>query len=461
MNARRRTAILNVVGLTQRLMEHTPYIRDFARKRGARAIEPVLPAVTCTAQSTYLTGELPRVHGVVANGWYDRAYAEHRFWKQSNRLVEAPKLWEKLRQRRPDFSCAQLFWWYNMYASVNYSITPRPLYLSDGKKVFDIHTQPMHLRDNIKDDLGNFPFRYFWGPASGLPSSEWIAASARWIEQKRSPDLSLIYLPHLDYNLQRLGPEHPAIRQDLKAIDGLVNELVAALETRGVVVAILSEYGITPVSKPVHLNRRFRQQNWLSIKEELGTETLDLGGCEAFALADHQIAHVYLQHGQSVAEVKALVEGLDGVERVLDDEGKRAIGLDHPRSGELVAIAARDRRFSYYYWQDDDRAPDFARTVDIHRKPGFDPVELFVDPAIRFPPLAIGWRLAKRRLGFRTLLDVISLRDTQLVKGAHGRLPDDPGEGPVVISSEPELMPAGPVAAAAFKDLVLDHVFGR
>ena len=162
----------------------------------------------------------------------------------------------------------------------------------------------------------------------------------------------------------------------------------------------------------------------------MGREILDAGASPAFALADHQLAHVYVQHGARVAEVKALLEGLDGVELVLDEEGKRAHGLDHPRSGELVAIATADRWFSYYYWLDDARAPDFARTVDIHRKPGYDPVELFVDPAIRLPPAAIGWRLAKRKLGMRTLLDVISLKDTQLVKGSHGRLTDDPDHGP-------------------------------
>jgi hypothetical protein len=168
-----------------------------------------------------------------------------------------------------------------------------------------------------------------------------------------------------------------------------------------------------------------------------------------------------VQHGQSVPEVKALLDRVDGIEQVLDEEGKRALGLDHPRSGELVAISLPDRWFSYYYWLDDDRAPDFARTVDIHRKPGYDPVELFVDPALRVPHLAVGWRLLKRKLGLRTLLDVISPKDTRLVKGSHGRITNDPDHGPLVISSEPDLLPEGEVDALAFKQLVLDHVFGR
>jgi Type I phosphodiesterase / nucleotide pyrophosphatase len=215
------------------------------------------------------------------------------------------------------------------------------------------------------------------------------------------------------------------------------------------------------VRDAIHINRALREAGLIRVRVELGREVLDAGASRAFALADHQVAHVYVQHGQPVSEVKVLLEGVAGIERVLDAEGKRSIGLDHPRSGELVAIAAPDRWFSYYYWLDDARAPDFARTVDIHRKPGYDPVELFVDPAIRVPPAAIGWRLLKRKLGSRTLLDVISLKDTQLVKGSHGRITDGTDHGPLVISSEPDLLPDGPVPATDFKQLVLAHVFDR
>jgi predicted AlkP superfamily pyrophosphatase or phosphodiesterase len=281
------------------------------------------------------------------------------------------------------------------------------------------------------------------------------------VRATRKPTLTLCYLPHLDYDLQRLGPDlaHPRIQKALEEIDGLCGELIEQADRDGARVVVVSEYGIVPVRDAVHINRVLREAGLIRVRVEMGREVLDAGASPAFALADHQIAHVYLQHGASAAEVKALLEGVDGIERVLDEEGKRAAGLDHPRSGELVAIAAPDRWFSYYYWLDDERAPDFARTVDIHRKPGYDPVELFVDPAIRFPPLAVGWRLLKRKLGSRTLLDVISLKDTQLVKGSHGRLPDDPAHGPLVISSEPALLPEGEVAATDFKEVALSHVF--
>src|ERR1051326_2942256 len=207
----KRVAVLNVVGLTASLIERMPKLRAFAGKGRVSSITPAFPAVTCTAQSTYLTGLTPAEHGIVGNGWYDRDLAEVHFWKQSNHLVSGRKLWEELRAAVPGFTCAKLFWWYNMYSSADYSITPRPLYPADGRKVFDIYSWPYEIRSEIKKELGEFPFPGFWGPAAGQSSpagasdcaTRWIADSARWIENRYSPSLSLVYLPHLDYNLQR------------------------------------------------------------------------------------------------------------------------------------------------------------------------------------------------------------------------------------------------------------------
>jgi hypothetical protein len=204
-----------------------------------------------------------------------------------------------------------------------------------------------------------------------------------------------------------------------------------------------------------------REAGLIETRTELGRDMLDAGASEAFAVADHQIAHVYVKRAERIAEVRALLERLDGVEMVLGDEGKRDHGIDHPRSGELVAISKPDRWFTYYFWLDDDRAPDYARTVDIHRKPGYDPVELFMDPDIRFPMLKVGGILAKRKLlNSRALLDVTPL-DATLVKGSHGRLTDDPAMGPVFISGEPGLVDEGEVLATEVKELLLDHVFER
>lgn len=430
-----RTAVLNVVGLTPKLLgEHTPRLRGAAASTGLIRVKPVLPAVTCTAQSAYLTGLPPSGHGAVANGWYDRTLAEHHFWKQSNHLVRGEKLWEKLRRVRPGFTCAKLFWWYNMYSTADWSITPRPLYPADGRKVFDIYSHPLGIRDAIKRDLGEFPFPAFWGPVAGIASSEWIAKSAQWIEERHRPDLSLVYLPHLDYNLQRLGPNDPRLVSDLRAIDRVAGELIDFYAQRGVRAIILSEYGITQVSRAIALNRLFRAQGWLAIKDELGRELLDCGASKVFAIADHQIAHVYVNDPALLAPARALLEATEGVARVLDSGGKRDAGLDHERSGDLIAFSAEDAWFTYYYWDDDAKAPDFARSVDIHRKYGYDPVELFVDPRIAAPKLKIAAKLLRKKLGFRTLMDVIPL-DPALVKGSHGTCPASSDEWPVLIGT--------------------------
>ncbi len=455
-----RTLVLNVVGLTPSLIgPHTPHLAALARKGALRPLRTITPAVTCSVQSTFLTGLRPSGHGCVANGWYFRSLAEVGFWKQSNQLVEGEKVWEAARRRDPGFTCAKLFWWYNMYSTADVAVTPRPMYLADGRKLPDVYTHPAELREELQGKLGTFPLFHFWGPTADIVSSQWIGACARHVFTTRRPTLTLVYLPHLDYNLQRLGPGDARISRDLREIDAVCGELIDLADQDGARVIVVSEYGITAVVDAVHPNRALRQAGLLKVRTERGHELLDAGASEAFAVADHQVAHVYVARPERIPEVKALLEALPGVERVLDEEGKKSAGLDHPRSGELVAISRADRWFSYYYWQDDDRAPDFARTVDIHRKPGYDPAELFLDPTLSLPKLRIGWKLARKALGFRTLLDVIPL-DASLVRGSHGRLTERDDDGPVFVSNAPDLVPEGPVAATAVKDLMLDHVFG-
>ena len=430
-----RLAVINLVGLSRSLLgEHMPGLTKFAREEGLQSYAPAFPAVTCTAQSSMVTGTSPAGHGIVANGWYDRENAEVRFWKQSNHLVQGEKLWDTLRREIPGFTCAKLFWWYNMYSTADFSITPRPLYPADGRKVFDIHTQPMKMREELKKDLGPFPFPAFWGPAAGIASSKWIAASAKWVEEKHSPTLSLVYLPHLDYALQKDGPLAPNIPGELRQIDTLATELIDYYKSRGIRVLVLSEYGISPVKSPIHLNRLFRKEGWLRIKDELGRETLDCGASQAFAIADHQVAHVYVNDPAIHGKVRKLLDDNSGIDEVRESADVWCDGIATRRAGDFIAIAAADAWFTYYFWEDDKVAPDYARTIDIHRKPGYDPCELFVDPVIRFPKLRIAKFLLKKKLGLRGLLEVIPL-DASLVKGSHGRDQVPVAEQPVLIGS--------------------------
>ena len=454
-----QTAVLNVVGLTASLMgEHTPFLSGWAGSANQTTIDPVLPAVTCSAQATYLTGVMPANHGIVANGWYFRDECEVKFWRQSNRLIQYPKIWDNARKKDPSFTCANLFWWYNMYSAADFAVTPRPMYPADGIKLPDIYTRPAPLRDELQKKYGAFPLFEFWGPGTSIRSSQWIAQAARDVVEKNNPTLTLVYLPHLDYNLQRLGPGHPDISRDLEEIDTVCEELIEFLEGRGIRVIVLSEYGINAVNQPISLNRIFRSEGLIAIREERGLELLDAGECRAFAVADHQIAHIYVAQTSLIPTVKTLVEQTPGVAMVLGKEGKQAFGLNHSRSGELVAIAEPNAWFTYYYWDDDRKAPDFARTVDIHRKPGYDPVELFIDPKLQFPKMRIARRVLQKKLGFRYLMDVIPLTP-DLVKGSHGHLTTDPKECPILISKKDAFPADESVPPTEIHDIMMKHLF--
>jgi predicted AlkP superfamily pyrophosphatase or phosphodiesterase len=435
----KKTVVLNVVGLTPNLLgQHTPFLSNWAARGRVVPVKSMLPAVTCSVQATYLTGKYPNEHGIVGNGWYFRDECEIKFWRQSNKLIQAPKIWEVARSHDPTFTCANLFWWYNMYSTVDYAVTPRPMYPADGRKIPDIYTQPANLRSQLQTELGQFPLFNFWGPNTSIASTQWIANSAKWVEDRYSPTLSLVYLPHLDYCLQKYGADASLVAKDLQVIDTVCRDLIQFYEARNTQVIVVSEYGITSVSQPVHLNRILRENGLLAVREELGRELLDAGASIAFAVADHQIAHVYVNDPAYIPKVRDILEATEGVERVLDEADKSAYHLDHPRSGELIAIANSKAWFTYYYWLDDSCAPDFARTVDIHRKPGYDPVELFLDPQLKFPRAKLGLTLLKKQLGFRYLMDVIPL-DGSLVGGCHG-MHTGLSEGPLLITQKPDLL---------------------
>jgi predicted AlkP superfamily pyrophosphatase or phosphodiesterase len=470
--------VLNVVGLTHEMLgPDTPCISAVAQRGFARPMGTVLPAVTCSAQATLLTGLLPREHGIVANGWYFRDLAEVLFWRQSNHLVQGEKLYEAGRRRDPSYTTAKLFWWYNMYAPVDWSITPRPSYPADGRKVLDSYSQPPELKDELQARLGVFPLLRFWGPGADITSTRWIADAAIQVMAEHNPTLTLVYLPHLDYNLQRLGPDDSQIAQDVRLVDHEAGRVIDAAHARGAEVVVLSEYAIAAVDRPVHINRVLREHGYLRVRREApGWETLDAGASAAFAVADHQVAHVYVQQPEDLPAVADLLRRIEGVETVLsradcqpgqaNAAGVGRIGnpsycLDHPRSGELVAVAAPGAWFTYYFWLDDALAPDYARTVDIHRKPGYDPVELLVDPRLRFPQLRVSWRLLQKKLGFRYLMDVIGL-DASIVRGSHGRLPSpghEASEGPVFVCSS-RAIEQDDIPMTAVKELLLALQFG-
>jgi len=453
-----KTVVINIVGLTKRLIgEHTPFIQSFLKTANLATIKPVLPAVTCSAQATYLTGALPSAHGVVGNGWYFKDECEVKFWRQSNKLIQTEKLWDKLKRTNTNFSCANYFWWYNMYSEVDYSITPRPNYLADGRKIPDIYSHPSELRDDLQKTLGTFPLFNFWGPKTSIKSSKWIADAAIHTDTLHDPTLSLIYLPHLDYNIQRHGLNFDIISKDLNEIDAVVKDVVTYYQSKKARVVLLSEYGITNVHNPIHLNRILRTEGYLAIREERGLELLDHGASKAFAVADHQVAHIYVKNKKNKEALKTLLTNVAGVENVLSGPEITSAGLQHDRCGDLVVLADKDSWFTYYYWLDDKKAPDFARMVDIHKKPGYDPVEMFAKPKGLALLTTVLWKLLRKKLGFRTLMDIIPI-DATLIKGSHGRIPEDEADYPIFISDAKDLVSASKLDATDVFKLLENHI---
>lgn len=425
-----KLAVLCAVGLTPgHLGPGAPSLAALAERGFAAPLATAIPAVTTTAQATMLTGALPRAHGIVANGWYFRELGEVWLWRQSERLIQAPLPWQRPGGPRT----LKHFWWYAMHTQAAATVTPRPVYHHDGRKEPDCYAWPYELKRRIVERHGPFPLFRFWGPAADIAATRWIADSFRTAVELVQPELALCYLPHLDYDLQRHGPDGPEARRALAELDAVAGPLLDWLAARGYAVLVVSEYGIEAVSQAAFPNRALREAGLLHAVRNAAGELLDTGASRAFAVCDHQIAHIYCADAEAQRRAAAVLARLPGVERVWAGDERAELGLDHPRSGELIALAAPGWWFAYDYWLEDAARPDFARCVEIHKKPGYDPRELFLDPR------GGRWRLARallrKALGLRYLMDVCPL-DTALVRGSHGRPASAPERGAVLIASD-------------------------
>ncbi len=399
----KHSIVIDVVGLEQKHLDSglVPNISKLVESGEAAPMEPVFPAVTCTVQASILSGKYPREHGIVANGLYDRDTFSVSFWEQPSSLVKAERAWDTAK--RKGAKTAVLFWQNTMYANSDIVVTPRPIHLDD-KMLMWCYSKPAGYYEKLKEKFGEFDLASYWGPLASAKSSEWIANAAEYTLESERPEMLFVYIPHVDYSAQRFGKDAPQVREDVKKADEIVGRLADKVSRMGIKdqtqFTIVSEYGFNNVQGATPLNLILRDAGLLSVRTIHGKEYLDFEYSKAFAMVDHQIAHVFVKDGFEHPARKAL-EAAAGVDMVLDSEGKKKLGIDHGRSGELVAVAKPDSWFSYYWWHDEEMAPDFARRVDIHRKPGYDPVELFFDPKTRSIPL-----------------------DTRLVKGSHGRPPD-------------------------------------
>jgi len=449
--------LLDIVGLTSRALAHMPRLSRLAGAGRQVHLDTILPAVTCSVQSTILTGKMPSDHGIVGNGWYFRDLGEVFLWRQHNRLVQAEKVWETARSVDPEYTAANIGWWYAMGATTDVTITPRPIYHADGRKSPDAYVRPPALHDRLTSQLGEFPLFQYWGPTASIKSTAWMVAASRQVIREQNPRLAMAYLPHLDYDLQRFGPNSPEADRAAAELDVALAPLLDDAQNRGMTVIALAEYGIAEANRPVDINRVLRREGLLEVYVQQDREQLDPWTSRAFAVADHQVAHVYIADSADINRVRDLLTGLPGVDEVLDREAQQRYGLDHERSGELVVVAEPGAWFTYYYWLDDTRAPEFARGVDIHRKPGYDPAELFFDPADKLVKAKAAANLAKKKLGLRYAMNLVPL-DANYVLGTHGRLPESAADTPLLICSDPTLIAddqGDSVHATAVRDLIL------
>ncbi|HMP89893.1 MAG TPA: alkaline phosphatase family protein [Kiritimatiellia bacterium] len=362
----------------------------------------VFPAVTCTTQATMRTAAPPSMHGMIANGLFFRDLKKVMFWEQAASLVEGPRIWENIRKRE-HARVGMMFWQQSLGEQLDLVLSPRPIHKHGGGMIQDCHSIPESLYAEISATVRkSFNLMHYWGPLASDKSSEWIMDSFDHVMTHETPDLLFGYLPHLDYDLQRYGPESRHARSAASALAKMLRRFLQSCEKNNYDYVIFGDYEITPVRRgAVFPNRRLADAGLFRAREVKGMLYPDFFHYEAFAMVDHEIAHVYISDPAKIEFIRELFFGLPGVGEVWTREEAAALGLDHPNSGELILQAEPGAWFAYPWWVNSSEAPDYATHIDIHNKPGFDPCELFFG----WPPPSISM-------------------NTKKVDGTHGRLCD-------------------------------------
>ena len=430
--------LLSVPGLRQKDLPQTPRLQALVADGDCGELVPSFPAVTCPVQANMTTGAPPAEHGVVANGFFSRERYEVEMWTSPNDCIARPQLWDILRQHHPNLTSAVWFPLHSKHCGADYVCTPAPIHNPDGSESLWCYTRPEQLYGELLDDLGHFPLQHFWGPAANIKSTAWIADAAIHAARRYRPNLFYIYLPHLDYAAQNHGPDSEEAVQALADLDGQVGKLVDGLSDAYAkdrpLWLIASEYVITAVDHVSYPNRVLRDAGLLAVCDEEDGEHLDIAGSRAWAMADHQLSHIFVRDRDpaTIQEATRLFREQPGVAEVLTREDFDRYDLSHPNCGDVVVVSEPNSWQAYYWWFDDARAPSFARTVDIHRKPGYDPVELFWDPDTKGIPL-----------------------DATLVQGSHGAPAMSTEQRGVLLSSERGVFVERPLADTDVADIVL------
>jgi len=452
---------LSIPGLRSRdVIEYTtPMLHEWANDGALAEMTPTFPCVTSPAQATQWTGAGPEHHGVIANGFYHRDRGEVEFWVGRNNVVEGEQIWDALRSRRPGFTSAVWHAQNIKDCGADYIVTPAPIHEPDGTTRLWCYSKPDGLYQQMLGDLGQFPLQHYWGPLSNIESTRWILSAASWLIQRHEPNFHWIYIPHLDYASQKFGPDSMQAQAALFELDVELTRFAGDVAQSEIgedaVYLIAGEYAMTDVAGVIYPNRLLREAGLLKVREQDGHEHIDLRGSEAFAMVDHQFAHVYLSESQAPGRPRAsdtrllkrvvdVLQNVPGLAAVYAGDERAKVGMNHPRSGEIILICEQTHWLAYYWWFDDAKAPPFARTVDIHSKPGFDAVELFIDPATT--SLDKGGKG-----GFGIPLDAT------LIKGSHGIPATAPQHRTAIICSKPtpRIQPGRVYADTDIKEMTL------
>lgn len=443
--------LLSIPALRASDVAHMPRLAALTASGGAATLTPSFPCVTWPVQANMLTGCLPREHGVVANGFYWREQQSVEMWTASNERIERPQIWDLLHQRDPAVTSAVWFPMLSKRCGADYVCMPAPVHNPDGSESLWCYTKPTELYGTLRESLGDFPLQHFWGPMANIRSTAWIVDSAIRAAGQFKPQFFYVYLPHLDYASQKFGPDSFQQMQAVQELDEQIGKLVDGFgevyAPHELVWLAASEYAVTPVQHVLYPNRMLRDAGLLRVREEAGEEYLDFANSDAWCLVDHQFSHVFVRNQQAdvIQRVRQLFANTNthtntdthvaGIAEVLVGADRAKYGMDHARSGEVILISTPDSWQAYYWWQDDRRAPPFARSVDIHRKPGYDPVELFIDLPTKSIPL-----------------------DATLVRGSHGAPATSPAQKGVLLTSQAGLLTRTEFVDTDIAALVLEWI---
>jgi predicted AlkP superfamily pyrophosphatase or phosphodiesterase len=397
--------VIDVVGLEEKHLSSglLPTISSLAENGESSKMKPVFPALTCPVQTSFLSGEYPNRHGIIANGFMDRTNYNVLFWEQYNNLVQVPRIWDFIKNKNINYKTAVLFWQNILYTNSDIIITPKPIHLENEMKMW-CYSKPVGYYEKIKEQIGEFDLSSYWGPFASKLASEWITKASQYTIENNKPNFMFTYIPHIDYSAQRFGKNSNEVSQDLIFADGIVENIIDSTKKSQIYEStqfiIFSEYSFNDVDGSIPINIILRNNGLLNVRRIEDKEYVDFEFSHAFAVVDHQIANIYIKSSADMKKIINILKNIRGIDMILTEKEKQFFNIDHKRAGDIIVVANRDKWFSYYWWYDENMAPSFTKRVDIHRKPGYDPLELFIDPKKKSIPY-----------------------DTNLIKGSHGRPP--------------------------------------